>query len=182
MLTGYTPAALPRELTAAGPHPSLGDGLALFGQFVGDWTMRVQFFDTDGATVYDQPGSWSFGWVLDGRCVQDVLIYPNSRTGRAEPGRRGIGTSLRHYDPESGGWQVVWMGAVTGTLISLTGRAVNDEIILEGPDVDGSALRWVFSDVTPTSFHWRGYISERPGRWRMEQQMFGERPHPVASS
>jgi hypothetical protein len=175
MMTSYQMPALPRELTTPGPHPGLRDALGLFGQFVGDWKMRVRFFDSDGATVYDQPGTWSFGWILDGRCVQDVLIYPNSRTGDTEPGRRGIGTTVRHYDATADAWNVVWFGAVTGTLIRLAGRAAGDEIVLEGDDVDGSPLRWVFSEITPASFRWQGFIADTADRWRMEQQMFGER-------
>ena len=177
MMTGYTATVdgLAAKLASPAPHPDLSDRLALFGRFVGEWRMRVQFFAADGAAVYDKPGTWSFGWTLDGRCVQDVLIYPNSRTGSAEPGRRGIGTSVRHYNAHTDTWHVVWFGAVSGTLITLIARAVGDEIVLEGPDVDGSPLRWVFSDITPESFHWRGYIANEPGRWRMEQQMFGRR-------
>jgi hypothetical protein len=34
---------------------------------------------------------------------------------------------------------VIWIGAVSGTQIALTARAVNDGILLEGPDVDGTA-------------------------------------------
>jgi signal transduction histidine kinase len=78
---------------------------------------------------------------------------------------------VRHYDAETDTWCVVWLGAVTGTLITITARDIDDEIILEGSDVDGSPLRWLFSEITPTSFHWRGFIADRPGRWRLEQEM-----------
>ncbi|WP_166348297.1 hypothetical protein [Phytoactinopolyspora limicola] len=174
MIDGYRQPDTPlTELIARGPHPDLSPGLALFGQFVGTWTMRVRFFDTAGTTTFDHPGRWSFGWVLDGRSVQDVLTYPHG--GRDEYGARGIGTSLRHYYPTTNTWRVVWLGTHSGTLIVLTARAVGDEIHLEGPDVDGSALLWTFTDITSSRFHWHGWIADSDGTWRLEQEMLASR-------
>ncbi|MCC3763867.1 hypothetical protein K3N28_12400 [Glycomyces sp. TRM65418] len=147
--------------------------MALFGQFIGTWDLRVRFFDRDGAVVSDEAGVWSFGWVLDGRAVQDVLIYP--RAGEDHVGARSIGTSLRRYDQVTDTWSVIWIGAVSGTQIALTARAAGDGILLEGPDVDGSPLRWTFTDITPESFHWQGRIQDTDGTWRLEQDMRARR-------
>jgi hypothetical protein len=170
MMTGYTPQ--PAELLAASPHADLRSELELFGQFIGSWDMQMQFFDAEGAVVLDQAGTWSFGWVLDGRCIQDVLIHPHQGSDRR--GERGIGTTLRHYDSATGKWRVVWLGAVSGNVIVLTGGKVGDEIQLEGPDVDGSQLRWTFTDITRDSFQWTGFTNAG-GAWWMEQQMAGRR-------
>jgi uncharacterized protein (DUF2249 family) len=70
---------------------------------------------------------------------------------------------------------VIWIGAVSGTQIALTARAVNDGILLEGPDVDGSPLRWTFTDITPETFHWQGHIQDADGTWRLEQDMRARR-------
>lgn len=43
------------------------------------------------------------------------------------------------------------------------------EAIEEGPDVDGPPMRWIFSDITPNRFCWRGQT------WDMEQEMFATR-------
>ena len=178
MIDGYHGVASPlAELHAPGPHPELGPGLALFGQFVGTWDLRVRFMAKHGAAVFDEPGVWAFGWILDGRAVQDVLTYPHS--GDARAGARSIGTSVRRYDPETDTWSVVWIGAVSGTQIALTARAVDGGILLEGPDVDGSPLRWTFTDITPDGFHWQGHIQDPDGAWRLEQDMRAERrPEP----
>ena len=178
MVDGYHCVSSPlAALLATGPHPGLGPGLALFGQFVGTWDLRVRFFDRDGTAVYHEPGVWSFGWVLDGRAIQDVLTYP--RAGEDRAGARSIGTSLRRYDPQSDTWSVVWIGAVSGTQIALTARAIADGILLEGPDVDGSPLRWTFTDITPEAFHWHGHIQDADGTWRLEQDMRARRrPEP----
>ncbi|WP_168801547.1 hypothetical protein [Glycomyces buryatensis] len=43
MIGGYHDASSPLAgLLAVGSHPELGPGLALFGQFVGTWDLRVR--------------------------------------------------------------------------------------------------------------------------------------------
>src|SRR5665811_2425425 len=120
--TTDAPGNLLDVLTSDGPHPSLGEGAIAFGQFVGYWDMDVRFYDQGGGISYQQPGSWSFAWVLDGRAVQDILIYPELHGEPSfEPGRRRVGTTLRHYDPEADRWRVAWLGATSGILVFLTG-------------------------------------------------------------
>lgn len=163
-------------LRADGPHPNHSDALMLFGRFVGSWDVQVRFYDERASVTYDESGTWSFGWVLDGRAIQDVLITPNYRTRRRLPGERGIGTTLRYLEPGSGQWRVVWLGAVTGILLFLTARQVGDEMWIEGPDADGSDLRWIFSGIQPDRFHWKGLTSRDGGRtWRLEQEIRGSR-------
>ena len=55
-------------------------------------------------------------------------------------------------------------------------------IVLEGKDTDGSVLRWMFTEITPGSFHWLGYTSPDNGKtWRLEQEMFAKRRAPVTT-
>ena len=99
----FEPSVFPilETLRAEGPHPSYRDKLKLFGQFVGVWDLDVLFYDEDGKVVYRQPGEWSFAYVLDGRAIQDVLVYPNQEDGlQNSPGRRRIGTTLRFTIPD----------------------------------------------------------------------------------
>ena len=124
--------------------------------------------------VYRQPGQWSFAWVLDGRVIQDVLTYP--LTGQAG---RGIGTSIRSYDPASGRWQVIWLGAVSGITVILHGGKQDEEILLEGPDPDGTLNQWRFTGITHSSFTWTGHESADHGTtWHLRQRMTATRSHP----
>lgn len=169
---------LREDLLADAPHPELTDGLALFGQFVGVWDVDVEFYDNDGRQVFHRPGTWSFGWVLDGRAIQDVLTYPPRHDPHATaPGSRGIGTSLRYLRPSTGTWQVVWVGAVTGILVVLHGSRVGDQIHLASePEPDGTLNRWIFSDITTNSFRWTGYESSDDGAtWPLRQRMAASR-------
>ena len=158
-------------LRADGPIPAFSDELMLFGQFVGTWDMQVEFFGDDGECVYRQPGQWSFAWILDGRGIQDVLTYPPI----GETSRR-IGTSIRYYDTASRRWQVIWLGATSGITVILHGGKRGDEILLEGPDPDGTLNQWMFTAITDTSFTWTGHESPDQGRtWHLRQRMTGTR-------
>lgn len=160
-------------LQSSAPHRDFGPGASLFGQFVGVWDADVRFIDPDGSVSSDGPGSWSFGWVLDGRAIQDVLTYP--REGSARPGERGIGTTLRRYDTATDTWTVIWCGATSGVLVTLTAKAVDYGIQLDGFASNGTPLRWSFTDIAADSFHWGGYILNQEGSWRLEQEMLVRR-------
>lgn len=184
-MTTHTAVSCPilDDLPASGPHPDLVDKLMLFGQFVGVWDLRVQFYDDDGRSLFDQPGTWSFGWVLDGRAIQDVLVYPAFGDPPASgPGTRGIGTSVRYFNPRTDTWHVSWFGVVSGTLVILQGGRVGDEIHLTSePEPDGTLNHWMFTAVSPDGFVWKGYESADEGTtWRLRQRMQAtRRPAPA---
>ncbi len=159
-------------LRAKGPRPVNAKGLELFGRFVGAWDAEVVFFGEDGKETFRQPGEWSFSWVLDGRVIQDVLVYPNPEGLGSAPGERRIGTTLRHYDARADRWRVVWLGATAGYLAVLSGRAVGDEIHIEGTDPEGHLIRWMFTAISADAFLWRGLQSKDGGAtWRVTQEM-----------
>jgi hypothetical protein len=160
-------------LAASESHPDLRAVNKLFGQFIGRWTLDIRFFDEKGTEVYHGPGLWCFAWVLDGRGIQDVITYaPLDNPRENGPGRRRIGTTVRVYDQKRGCWRIVWMGASSGTFLSLLGRAQGQDILVEGEEDDGALLRWTFTEITPKRFRWTGRISLDQGRtWRVEQEM-----------
>jgi uncharacterized protein len=158
------------ESLIARPNPEL----ALFGQFVGDWDMDIEFYDEDGETIYRGLGLWSFGWVLDGHAIQDVFSYPTD-------GGRGIGTTLRTYSRDRGEWQIVYLGAVSGVTAILHGGREGDNIVLRGTDEDGHN-RWTFSDIRADSFTWTGEISRNGTTYRVNHRMTGTRRARQATS
>ena len=59
-------------------------------------------------------------------------------------------------------------------------RRVGEEILLEGQNPDGHPLRWIFSDITKTSFHWRDEVSDdRGSTWFLQEEMDVRRRGPV---
>jgi hypothetical protein len=157
-----------RTLAAPGPHPSLGDQANLFGQFVGTWDFDCVAWPGDG-TIVRFPGEWTFGWVLDGRAVEDVWIgYQKGR----DANERGVGVTVRTFDRKTALWRVIYIAPMGGTVVDLRGGARGDRIVLEGKDTDGSAIVWSFNDIKPDSFLWRAETSADGGKtWRTEQEM-----------
>jgi hypothetical protein len=168
-------------LQAASPHPSLGSNARLFDRFVGTWDFDCVFWAADGA-VTRFPGEWIFGWILDGRAIQDVWIgHPEG----ARPGERDMGTTLRFYDAETEQWRVMFVvpGPTSAKILILRGVAEGDRIVLTGDDIDGSLLRWSFNEIQANSFLWRGETSADRGKtWRIEQEMRLRRRIPTPST
>ncbi len=87
--------------------------------------------------------------------MQDVWIVPSREDRRAGAEPYEYGTSVRFYDPGLQAWRSTWIGPARGAVIAFIARGDGDEIVLEGRADDAGALRWVFSQITDTSFRWR---------------------------
>ena len=162
-------------LAASGPFHEYAQKLMLFGQFVGDWEFDVVHYRPDGSQQAAR-GEWHFGWILEGRAVQDVWMVPSrAEREKTRAGPTGYGTTVRFYDPEIDAWHVTWSGVVTGSVFVFVARQQGDEIVMEGQEANGLS-RWIFSEITPRSFHWRAVVSRDSGRtWEKEQEMFVRR-------
>ena len=119
----------------------------------------------------DQPatgtGEWHFGWVLQGRAIQDVFIAYHADGSLYE-----YGTTIRAYDPRSGFWNVAYCGPVTGSLRVFTASMIGDEIVLEGQGTDGHLIHWIFSEIKRETFRWRGEVSKNNGlTWTLYEEM-----------
>jgi hypothetical protein len=158
------------SFTATGPAPGLETELMLFGQFVGDWDVAITYFQPDGTQDHDS-GEWTFKWILEGHAVQDVWRIPS----RAESGRtgrpiRGLGTTIRFFDPNIGAWRSTWHG-IDGFVLEFIARQVADEIILQRSE-DNVITRWIFSEIQSDRFRWRNVTSSDHGEtWRPVQEM-----------
>lgn len=90
-------------LEADGPALDRAESMKLYAWLVGSWDLDVTEFYDDGSTRH-RPGEWHFGWVLEGRAIQDVWIVP-PRPMRADadttPDGSYYGTTLRTYDPRT---------------------------------------------------------------------------------
>ena len=161
-----------KGLLAHGPNPEMAEKLMLFGQFVGDWDiLEDRFYDSNGTRSLEENltrGELHWGWVLDGRAVQDVWMSIDEKTGRA----KSEGTTIRFYDEKIDAWQSIWISPTQGSVKKFVARQVGDEIVLEGKTTDGYPLRWIFSDITPNSFRWRAEESRDDGKdWTIREEM-----------
>jgi hypothetical protein len=147
-------------LHAGGPDESLGEHARLFDRFVGTWDCDYTHLDHDGSVKEHYPGHVTFGWILEGQALQDVWA---GDTGDSR-GERLVGTSIRFFDPKEDRWTVVWILPEAAAVITVKGGAVDDRIVLEGPNPDGSRRRRSFKDIGETSFTWRGERSTDSGK------------------
>jgi hypothetical protein len=169
-------SAMIAALQSTQPRAEIAAKLQLFGQFVGSWDVEVIFHKPDG-TRQSVQGEWHFGWVLDGRAIQDVWITPKRslRAGAEEAGGE-YGATLRFYDPKIDAWRSTWIGPARGFVLPFIARQIDDEIVLEGDFEPDASRKWIFSDITADSFHWRAI--ESTDHWityRMVQEMFATR-------
>ncbi len=164
-------------LDADGPDTERAEGLMVFGRFVGSWDMEAVFWNHDGNEVAKHRGEWHFGWVLQGRAIQDVLISPPlEEQRRTSVPVHEYGSSFRLYDPKTDTWRVTWFAPISGTIVDLTGRREGDRIVLEGVEPSGMLDRWIFSDITEDSFTWTGHESVDDGRtWPLIERMLCRR-------
>jgi hypothetical protein len=171
-------SAMIQTLRAEGPLSEHADKLALFGRLVGSWDIEGRFFDADGTVTGGSTGEWHFGWVLEGRVIQDVIISP-PREGREQgQSSQEYGTTVRAYDAKIDGWRVSFIAPVRGVTVNLIAREHDDEIWLEGRGPDNRLLRWTFSEFSDERVRWQSFVSKDEGlRWvRDEEIVLHRRP------
>jgi hypothetical protein len=161
-------------LHAEGPDATHAEALSLYGQFVGSWRVENTDHHPDGGTHF-AIGEWHFGWVLQGRAIQDVWITPARGTDPATlpPNyMHRYGTTLRMYLPEQRCWRILWTDPAIGFSVSQTAREENGDIIQIGATTKGVPMRWSFRDITRDRFRWIGEISDDGGKtWRLQLEM-----------
>ena len=178
-------------LMASGPAADIAEKMMLFGRLVGSWDIDYTAYPP-GRDSITAKCEWHFGWVLDGRAVQDVWICP-PRAARGEDddprAARGDGhdarpagewgTTIRVYDKKVDAWHVVFIGPVHGNVNTLLAHPAGNggaDIVQEGRDSSGNSFRWNFDRITPASFRWWSEMSSDSGRtWSRQEQMLARR-------
>lgn len=167
-------------LDAAGPYPAYADKLMLFGRLVGSWHCDGRFLHPDGGVRESHRGEWHFGWALEGRAIQDVLISPPREELQAGEEFFEYGTTVRIYDPRRDAWNVVFTSATTGAIVNLEAREVGEEIWLEGRGPEDRLDRWTFSEISPTFVRWQGFVSRDEGQtWARDEEILLSRSQAV---
>ena len=152
-------------LHTTGPAPDRVDKMKLYGWLIGRWTMDAIVHRDDGTQRQDV-GQIHFGWVLEGRAIQDVWILP------------GVfyGTTLRVYDPGLDAWHILWSDPLRQFYTRQIGRAQGDDIVQEGTNEAGEAVRWSFTKITRDAFRWIGERSPDGGKtWQLQAEFFARR-------
>lgn len=166
-------------LAATGRSPEINESSDIYGWLIGSWDLDVFDHQSDG-TVRRSKGEVHFGWVLEGRAVQDVWIMPRRSERTPDLGKNGnrYGTTLRVWDPSIQAWRVTWINPISGTRNELMGQRSGKDIVQLGTHPNGAPIRWIFTDITPDSFRWTGEVLESDGKtWRLEAEFRAKRIH-----
>jgi hypothetical protein len=165
------PADFATVLHADGPDPERAEALKLYGRFVGDWDSEIIAHGADGAR-HRAEGEIHFGWVLQGRAIQDVWMIPRLADRAAAPqfpiAGNWYGTTLRVYDPTIDAWRIFWIDPARSVFRLQIGRAAGENIVQEGTTDSGELTRWSFTKITENSLHWLG--ESKPAgapQWRL---------------
>jgi len=121
-----------------------------------------------------------FGWILQGRAVQDVWMIPRLEDRAKAPASPAAGnwygTTLRVYDPEIDAWRIWWIDPATNAFRQQIGRARGADIVQEGRTDAGDLTRWSFTEIRPDSFHWLGEASDDGGAsWQLQVEVLARR-------
>ena len=148
------------------PAADRANKMGLYGWLIGRWEMESVVYEEDGAKQPGPRGDIHFGWVLEGRAIQDVWVLPGFF----------YGTTLRVYDPALDAWHILWSDPLKQYYTREIGRVRGGDIVQEGTDQAGTPVRWSFTEITPDSFHWLGERSpDRGESWRLQIEFFVRR-------
>jgi hypothetical protein len=163
-------------LHAGQPNPAQAAKLNLYGRFVGSWDLDVEFHALSGA-VLRAAGEWHFSWVLDGKAIQDVWIFPARRLREKPEPWHMYGSTFRWYDPTIDAWHINWFDPSRPMQMRQLARAVGPDIVQIGEDpATGLQRRWRFVEITDTSFRWIGEASwDKGATWTLEMEMRARR-------
>jgi hypothetical protein len=171
--------SLQEVLHAQQPAAELAPQLGLYAFLIGSWATQIK--TRDNGRVHEGAGEIHAGWVLEGRAIQDVWMIPRrtQRSATAPPlpvAGNWYGTTLRVFDPTLGAWRILWTDPATNNFVRQIGRADGNDIVQDGEHVNGTAMRWRFTDIKPASFHWIGeFMRDGSTRWERQVEVFAER-------
>ncbi|MBZ9658801.1 hypothetical protein LB523_07065 [Mesorhizobium sp. ESP-6-4] len=157
-------------LTSDGPSTDWAKDMDLYAWLIGSWDMDTVHHLDDG-TIQKWDGECHFGWILEGRAIQDLWIRPR----RPAPSIM-YGTTLRVFDPGIDGWHIIWSDPLNQDYSRQVGRAEGNNIVQIGHDSRGLQARWRFTEITADSFHWIG--EERAAEsdpWQATYEHFARR-------
>ena len=171
-----TPAqTLAALMPSDAPRPEFADAFAPFAPLIGSWDLDVSWYDEDGKVTRQTRGEWHFAWALDGRAVADIWITP-SRTQRELDGDGEWGLTIRLYDPTLGAFRSTWMGPKFALVMTFIGHPGDRTITLEAREPLAAKTRWIFTDITDTTFHWRNEDEDPTGKIFVRQRFIARRP------
>lgn len=165
-------------LLSTGRSPEIPESADAYGWLVGSWELNVLHYWAVDVSAHGIKGEAHFGWVLEGRVLQDVWIMPrrSERTARVDKKMNMYGTTLRAWDASIQAWRITWINPAGDHFEHQIGRRSGSEVVQIGVRPDGTPTRWTFTEVTRDSFHWLGESLQPDGKtWTLEGEFRAKR-------
>ena len=165
-------------LAAPGRSPEIPQSADAYGWLIGSWELEVLHYAGVDVSTRHMKGEVHFGWVLEGRAVQDVWIMPrrSDRTPSLEKTNNMYGTTFRVWDATIQGWRITWINPVSGHREEQIGRWSGKDVVQVGARANGTPTRWTYTEITPDSFHWLGEALQPDGKtWKLEGEFRARR-------
>jgi hypothetical protein len=165
-------------LASSRPSPELEHVEDTFGFLIGSWDIDAVLHGPDRQARRTR-GEVHASWVLEGRAIQDLFIFPRPADRISGVSGRGdrYATTIRTYDRQRGAWRVLFINpADVETNAELIARRDGEAIAMEGNLADRTPIRWRYEDVTERSFHYLAHRLSGDGRtWQLYLEIFGKR-------
>ncbi len=165
-------------LSAPGRSAEIPESADAYGWLVGSWELDVlRYWATDVSTRHIK-GEAHFGWVLEGRAVQDVWIMPQcaDRGSDLEKNMNMYGSTLRVWDPSIQASRISWRNPAGGHHEDQIGKWSGQDVVQIGTRPDGTQTRWTFTEIMPNSFRWLGEALPQNGKtWNLEGEFRAKR-------
>src|SRR5439155_23144021 len=96
-------------LAAPGRSLEIRESGDVYGWLVGSWELEVLHYKAVDVSAQRIRGEAHFGWVLEGRAIQDVWITPRTedRSPDLDKANKMYGTTLRVWDPTIQAWRKI---------------------------------------------------------------------------
>jgi len=168
---------LSNALLSPGRSPEIPEASDVYGWLVGSWDLEVRHYAGVNVGGRGLRGELHAAWALEGRAVLDTWIMP-PRGARppADPAQNMYGTTLRSWDPTIQAWRIAWSNPARSHYEQQIGRWHGKDIVQLGVRANGTATRWMFTEITPSTFHWLGDALAVDGRtWTREGEFVARR-------
>ena len=165
-------------ILSTGRSPEIPETADAYGWLIGGWNLDVCHYAAVDVTALRIKGEAHFGWVLEGRAVQDVWIMPRRSERAVDTGKTNnmYGTTLRVWDASIQAWHITWINPVSGHREEQIGRWRGKDVVQEGVRPDGTQTRWRFTEITRDLFHWIGEARKpEGGDWKLEGEFRARR-------
>jgi hypothetical protein len=157
--------------------PELADVDDIFGFLIGSWELEAVLYDSKGHTQRSK-GEIHASWVLEGRAMQDLFIFPRRADRKFSVPTRGdrYATTIRTYDRTLQAWRVNFINpAAQEASAQLIARREGRGIEMEGKLSDDTPIRWRYVTIEPTRFHYTAEKRYDHDTWQLYLELFGMR-------